>query len=68
MTHLKSADIEWLQEKFPEDFKIAKKLKIVETKEGKSKFTNITNEVLKDSADMAQSTLYKKKIHIQLAQ
>jgi hypothetical protein len=68
MTHLKSADIEWLQEKFPEDFKIAKKLKIVETKEGKTKFTNITNEVLKDSADMAQSTLYKKKIHIQLAQ
>ena len=50
MSHLKHVDIGWLEKTYPEDFKIANKLGIV--KQGT--FTEVTNNILSDSAELAQ--------------
>jgi len=64
MSHLKHIDIGWLEKTYPEDFKIANKLGIV--KEGK--FTEVTNNILSDSAELAEKTIKRKMPEIRLAQ
>jgi hypothetical protein len=64
MSHLKAIDTKWLENAYPDDFKIANKLGIV--KQGN--FTNVTNNILTDSAELAQKVVNRNMPDIVLAQ
>jgi len=56
LNQLKPTDMDWLQEKFPDDFKIAQKLGIVSNGE----LSHSATEILQDTAEMSKSMIKKK--------
>jgi hypothetical protein len=56
LSQLKSADMKWLQEKFPDDFKIAEKLGIVD----KGELSHSAKDILNDTAEMSKSIIKKR--------
>jgi hypothetical protein len=56
LNQLKSADMKWLQEKFPDDFKIAEKLGIV----NKGELSHSAKDILNDTVEMSKSIIKKK--------
>jgi hypothetical protein len=56
LNQLKPADMKWLQEKFPNDFKIAEKLGIVD----KGELSHSATDMLKDTAEMSKNIIKKK--------
>lgn len=56
MNNLKSTDINWLKEKFPDDFKIAQKLGIVSNGE----ISHSAKEIINDTVEMSKSMIKKK--------
>ena len=56
LNQLKPADMNWLQEKFPDDFKIAEKLGIV----NKGELSHSATDMLKDTAEMSKNIIKKK--------
>ena len=56
LNQLKPTDMDWLQEKFPGDFKIAQKLGIVSNGE----LSHSAREIIQDTAEMSKSMIKKK--------
>lgn len=56
LNQLKPADMKWLQEKFPDDFKIAERLGIVD----KGELSHSAKDILNDTAEMSKSIIKKK--------
>jgi hypothetical protein len=56
LNQLKPTDMNWLKEKFPDDFKIAQKLGIVANGE----LSNSAREILQDTSEMSKSIIKKK--------
>ena len=56
LNQLKPTDMKWLQERFPNDFKIAEKLGIVD----KGGLSHSAKDILNDTAEMSKSIIKKR--------